>query len=273
MDALTFRGQENAIAITGTAMAWYAIFNGMGRIVWGMISDRIGRLPAIIVMSAFQGIVMLAFVPRVHHFRSGYGLAGGASLVDSTTAAFSCCFRPLLPDDLGQQAGGRQLRLGVHRLMAWPGPLGPLLAGVFKDNAADGGSPIVWMAPFIIAEFACLIGAGDHGVYALLKKPATSAVPTASSHANASRRLLSAEGGDCEYSLAEPPLHHWLKAIFLLNMAITSVDNDIFMTLPSGKNARSLSFNSTIKSHHVTRQRPVFGRFRTIRTVPPILSH
>jgi hypothetical protein len=39
------------------------------------------------------------------------------------------------------------------------GILGPLLAGVFKDSAAEGGSPIAWMTPFIIAGVACLLGA------------------------------------------------------------------------------------------------------------------
>jgi OFA family oxalate/formate antiporter-like MFS transporter len=39
------------------------------------------------------------------------------------------------------------------------GIAGPLLAGVFKDAAATGGSPSVWMTPFLIAGIACLIGA------------------------------------------------------------------------------------------------------------------
>ncbi|TNF84809.1 MAG: MFS transporter, partial [Gammaproteobacteria bacterium] len=39
------------------------------------------------------------------------------------------------------------------------GILGPLLAGVFKDAAAGGASPVGWMTPFLIAGVACLIGA------------------------------------------------------------------------------------------------------------------
>jgi len=42
IDALIHNGVARAGAITGTAMAWYAIFNGLGRIAWGSVSDRIG---------------------------------------------------------------------------------------------------------------------------------------------------------------------------------------------------------------------------------------
>lgn len=56
--------------------------------------------------------------------------------------------------------------MGAGRNYGWvftsygvAGLLGPLLAGVFKDAAAVGGSPIAWMTPFIIAGVACLLGA------------------------------------------------------------------------------------------------------------------
>ena len=50
-----------ASATAGTAMAVYAILNGLGRIVWGMVSDYIGRRLSIILMTLLQGIIMLAF--------------------------------------------------------------------------------------------------------------------------------------------------------------------------------------------------------------------
>ena len=52
IDALQHMGVVEAGAITGTAMAWYAIFNGSGRIAWGTISDRTGRETAITLMVA-----------------------------------------------------------------------------------------------------------------------------------------------------------------------------------------------------------------------------
>lgn len=158
MDALTFRGQENAIAITGTAMAWYAIFNGLGRIAWGMISDRIGRRPAIIIMSAFQGVVMLALYHGFITFGLATGLIVGASLVGFNYGGIFALFPAITADYFGNKQVGANYGW-VFTAYGLAGLMGPLLAGVFKDNAADGGSPIVWMAPFIIAGAACLIGA------------------------------------------------------------------------------------------------------------------
>ena len=158
MDALTFRGQENAIAITGTAMAWYAIFNGLGRIAWGMISDRIGRRPAIIIMSAFQGVVMLALYHGFITFGLATGLIVGASLVGFNYGGIFALFPAITADYFGNKQVGANYGW-VFTAYGLAGLMGPLLAGVFKDNAADGGSPVVWMAPFIIAGAACLIGA------------------------------------------------------------------------------------------------------------------
>ena len=59
IDALRYHGVIDAGAVAGTAMAWYAIFNGVGRIAWGSVSDRIGRKASIVLLTALQGVVML----------------------------------------------------------------------------------------------------------------------------------------------------------------------------------------------------------------------
>ena len=41
----------------------------------------------------------------------------------------------------------------------WWTHFGPLLAGVFKDAASGGTSPVGWMTPFLIAGISCLVGA------------------------------------------------------------------------------------------------------------------
>jgi OFA family oxalate/formate antiporter-like MFS transporter len=40
---------------------FFALFNGLGRIVWGMISDKIGRKASIVIMMATQGIFVILF--------------------------------------------------------------------------------------------------------------------------------------------------------------------------------------------------------------------
>ncbi len=53
---------EEAGAAATLAMAvFFALFNGLGRIVWGTISDKIGRKPSIIVMMATQGLFVFLF--------------------------------------------------------------------------------------------------------------------------------------------------------------------------------------------------------------------
>jgi len=157
LDALESRGVENAIVITGTAMAWYAIFNGLGRILWGIISDRIGRKAAIIAMSTFQGIIMLSLYHGFINFGLATGLIVGASFVGFNYGGIFALFPAITADYFGNKQVGRNYGW-IFTAYGVAGITGPLLAGVFKDAAAMGASPKVWMTPFLIAGLACLIG-------------------------------------------------------------------------------------------------------------------
>ena len=54
--------KEVASATATMAMAvFFALFNGIGRIVWGTISDRIGRKPSLVIMMATQGVFVILF--------------------------------------------------------------------------------------------------------------------------------------------------------------------------------------------------------------------
>ncbi|MDD5696061.1 MAG: MFS transporter, partial [Bacteroidales bacterium] len=64
MHALQSKGvsEEVASAAATLAMAvFFALFNGLGRILWGTISDRIGRKLSIIIMMATQGVFVILF--------------------------------------------------------------------------------------------------------------------------------------------------------------------------------------------------------------------
>jgi OFA family oxalate/formate antiporter-like MFS transporter len=158
LDALEYRGVPNAIVVTGTAMAWYAIFNGLGRILWGILSDRIGRKNAIIAMSACQGVIMLAMYHGFINFGLAAGLIVGASLIGFNYGGIFALFPAITADYFGDKQVGRNYGW-VFTAYGVAGILGPLLAGVFKDSAAVGGTPVVWMTPFLIAAIACLAGA------------------------------------------------------------------------------------------------------------------
>jgi len=158
LDALGYQGIENALVITGTAMAWYAIFNGLGRILWGMISDRMGRKASIIAMSVFQGLIMLMLYHGFINLGLATGLVIGASLIGFNYGGIFALFPAITADYFGNKEVGRNYGW-VFTAYGVAGLAGPLLAGSFKDAASAGSSPQVWMTPFIIAGVACLLGA------------------------------------------------------------------------------------------------------------------
>ncbi|MBT8041272.1 MAG: OFA family MFS transporter [Xanthomonadales bacterium] len=158
IDALEFHGVENAGITTETAVAWLAIFNGLGRILWGMISDRIGRKTAIIIMSALQGVAMLMTYHVFIFTGQTTGLVIAACLIGFNYGGIFALFPAITADWFGNKEVGRNYGW-VFSAYGVAGIVGPLLAGIFKDAAAGGSSPIGWMTPFLIAGISCLIGA------------------------------------------------------------------------------------------------------------------
>jgi OFA family oxalate/formate antiporter-like MFS transporter len=158
IDALQHHGIADAGAITGTAMAWYAIFNGIGRIAWGSISDKIGRKLAITLMAALQGIIML----MTYHVFISFGMVSGfiivAALIGFNFGGNFALFPAATADFFGNRNVGSNYGW-VFTAYGVAGIAGPLLAGYFKDAAQGTGQPVVWMVPFIIAGAACLLGA------------------------------------------------------------------------------------------------------------------
>ena len=158
IDALEHHGIAHAGAVTGTAMAWYAIFNGIGRIAWGSISDRIGRKAAITLMAAMQGAIML----MTYHVFISYGMVLGfivvAALIGFNFGGNFALFPAVTADLFGDKNVGSNYGW-VFTAYGLAGIAGPLLAGYFKDAAQLSADPSVWMTPFIIAGAVCLLGA------------------------------------------------------------------------------------------------------------------
>ena len=158
VDALEHHGVAGAGAITGTAMAWYAIFNGLGRIAWGSISDRIGRKTTITLMSALQGLVMLMTYHVFISFGLVYGFVVAAALIGFNYGGSFALFPAITADYFGNRNVGSNYGW-MFTAYGVAGLAGPLLAGYFKDAAQGGDQPSVWMTPFIIAGVVCLLGA------------------------------------------------------------------------------------------------------------------
>jgi OFA family oxalate/formate antiporter-like MFS transporter len=97
MQALTASGLSEAQAsgIAGTAMAvFFSLANGFGRILWGAMSDKLGRKLSIFIMMATQGVAVLCFplmagTPGLLYLGAtiiGFNFGGNFALFPSITA-------------------------------------------------------------------------------------------------------------------------------------------------------------------------------------------
>ena len=152
IDALQANGYTvaQASAIAGTAMAVFlSLGNGIGRIAWGALSDRLGRKRSIVIMTAIQGVMMLGFffmggTPWLLYLGAaiiGFNFGGNFALFPTATADFFGTAH------VGQNYGWMFTAYGVG------GIAGPIMAGVFRD----GGS---WLPAFVISGILCLIASG-----------------------------------------------------------------------------------------------------------------
>lgn len=153
-----------ASAIAGTAMATYAILNGLGRIVWGVVSDKIGRKLSIFLMCLIQGVIMLFL------FKLGgtvVGLIAASAIIGFNFGGNFALFPAATADFFGNKTVGRNYGL-VFFAYGIAGIVGPQIAGYFKDAAKNAIDPSAWLTPFIIAGVACLLGAF---IIILMKSP------------------------------------------------------------------------------------------------------
>ncbi len=159
--------RKAAGVIAGTAMAWYAILNGLGRIVWGTVSDKIGRKTSLFLMCLIQGVMMLAFF---YVGRTELGLIVGACIIGFNFGGNFALFPAATADVFGNKNIGTNYPF-VFLAYGIAGIVGPQIAGFFKDAAPVAAtvaevSATAWQTPFIIAGVACLVAA----VLALLLK-------------------------------------------------------------------------------------------------------
>jgi len=151
IDALTGNGitTDRANIITGTAMGlFYALFNGFGRIIWGSLSDVIGRKNSIILMSAVQGVMMIAFF---YIGGTEIGLYLGATIIGFNFGGNFALFPAATADFFGNKNVGTNYPW-VFMAYGVGGVVGPILGGAMGDAKA-------WMWAFVPAGIACLVAA------------------------------------------------------------------------------------------------------------------
>ncbi|GAB4313722.1 MAG: OFA family MFS transporter [Bacteroidales bacterium] len=160
MEALQANGftPEQASAIAGTAMAvFFSLANGLGRILWGLLSDKLGRKTSIITMTAIQGIVVILFTFMAGH---EWLLYLGATLIGFNFGGNFALFPTITADTFGAKNVGQNYPW-VFLAYGFGGIIGPILGGKLGDL---GNFPLA----FTIAGVAVLVGT----ILTILVKPA-----------------------------------------------------------------------------------------------------
>ena len=158
--ALVASGMADAAAdaAAGTAMVIFAVFNALGRIGWGKVSDVIGhavncdhqgRKTALIVMAASQGLFVVAF-PYVAG--SEYGLYLFAALIGINFGGNFALFPAITTDTFGHRFFGQNYGY-VFLAYGLGGTIGPMLGGYLGDMNN-------FLVAFVITGVMNLIAAG-----------------------------------------------------------------------------------------------------------------
>ena len=122
----------------------YAIFNFIGRVTWGTISDYLGRTITLLTMFLIQAVVYFSFAA----LSSPVALLIGKSLVGLTFGGMLAPFPVITADFYGMKNLG--VNYGVM-ITAWGvgGILGPLLGGIARD--ITGGYGISYLVSAILS--------------------------------------------------------------------------------------------------------------------------
>jgi len=152
IDTLQGAGMTVALAgaAAGTAMAWYAVFNGLGRITWGKISDTIGPKLSLLLNFAIQGVLMLTLF---NMGKSGLMLAVYTSAIGFNYGGLFALFPVSTAKFFGTKNVGSNYPF-VFTSYGVAGIVGPLLGGFVRDATGS------FLMAFIPAGIACLVGAG-----------------------------------------------------------------------------------------------------------------
>ncbi len=128
---------------------FFSLANGIGRVAWGTISDKLGRKHSVVLMAASQGFLLLLFTMAAGNVWSLYLMA---SLIGFNFGGNFALFPALTADEFGIRAVGKNypwifLAYGVGGIVF------PILGGLLGDM---GNFPLA----FSVTGVLCLIGAG-----------------------------------------------------------------------------------------------------------------
>lgn len=130
------------------AVGWLAIFNAVGRVVWGFVSDLIGRTAAFVAMFLFQAVMMFLLIGM----KSEASLAVAASIVGFNFGGNFALF----PSATADLFGTRNLGANYGWVFTSYGIAG--VAGIAAGNTAKLATGS-YAAAFTLASVLCLLSA------------------------------------------------------------------------------------------------------------------
>ncbi len=138
-----------ADAIAGTAMAvFFSLANGIGRLAWGILGDKLGRKRSVVTMAASQGLFLLLFTSMAGN---EYTLYLFATLIGFNFGGNFALFPALTADEFGNGAVGNNYPW-VFLSYGAGGIIFPIFGGWLGDV---GNFPLA----FTIAGVLCIVGA------------------------------------------------------------------------------------------------------------------
>jgi MFS family permease len=130
-----------APAAASAAYGAIAIANGLGRFLWGAVSDRIGRRAAYVLIYGIQVVIFLA-VSRVH------SLGAASALFAVVLLCYGGGFGTM-PSFVADWFGTRHLGVNYGWILsAWgvAGIVGPIFVALVKDWTGSYAGALPWIA-------------------------------------------------------------------------------------------------------------------------------
>ncbi|OPY57319.1 MAG: putative MFS-type transporter YhjX [Pelotomaculum sp. PtaU1.Bin035] len=146
-------------ALAASAVMTVSVFNAAGRLIWGTVSDKVGRTKTLMIIFALCGITMIGLKAL-----TGTSILLGVSLVGFCFGGFLALYPSLTADYygtkfLGTNYGMMFMAYGIAAI------LGPMLYDLMKSPAAGQLSA----TPLIISGVLCFVSLA---LVLILKPPA-----------------------------------------------------------------------------------------------------
>lgn len=142
------QAQGLSAALAASAVMTVALFNAAGRIMWGVISDKMGRTKTLMLIFLICGVTMLSL-----KILTGVMILIGVSLVGFCFGGFLAVYPSLTADYYGTKSYG--MNYGTVFLSYGVGAVaGPMLYDIMKSPVAGQLSA----TPLMISGILCLVG-------------------------------------------------------------------------------------------------------------------